>query len=149
MVPDPPFKFFTGQMPFLPPNQQHQSTEGTSSLLHNISVGSHFLSIWLGKWHDYPSGARCRLAYGPADATATHCLLLLMPLSLASVKSRLVLHFWYRLTQVVPEEGPLNGCVCVCVSVRVCVCVSVWVWVCECVSVCVWVCVCVCLCVVK
>jgi len=22
------------------------------------------------------SGARCRLAYGPADATATHCLLL-------------------------------------------------------------------------
>jgi len=24
----------------------------------------------------YMSGARCRLAYGPADATATHCLLL-------------------------------------------------------------------------
>ena len=24
----------------------------------------------------YLSGARCRLAYGPADATATHCLLL-------------------------------------------------------------------------
>jgi len=24
----PPFKFFTGQMPFLPPNQQRQSTEG-------------------------------------------------------------------------------------------------------------------------
>ena len=35
-------------------------------------------------------------------------------LSLASVKSRLVLPFWYRLTQVVPEEGPLNWCVCVC-----------------------------------
>ena len=34
-------------------------------------------------------------------------------LSLASVKSRLVLPFWYRLTQVVPEKGPLNGCVCV------------------------------------
>jgi len=29
-------------------------------------------------------------------------------LSLASVKSRLVLPFWYRLTQVVPEKGPLN-----------------------------------------
>jgi len=52
------------------------------------------------------SGARCRLAYGPADATATH-------LSLASVKSRLVLPFWYRLTRAVPEKGPLNGCVCV------------------------------------
>ena len=33
-------------------------------------------------------------------------------LSLASVKSRLVLPFWYRLTQVVPDKGPLNGCVC-------------------------------------
>ena len=26
-------------------------------------------------WHCYLSGARCRLAYGPADNTATHCLL--------------------------------------------------------------------------
>ena len=38
-------------------------------------------------------------------------------LSLASVKSRLVLPFCYRLTWVVPEKGPLNGCVCVCVCV--------------------------------
>ena len=34
-------------------------------------------------------------------------------LSLASAKSRLVLPFWYQLTRVVPEKGPLNGCVCV------------------------------------
>ena len=34
-------------------------------------------------------------------------------LSLASVKSRLVLPFWCRLTWVVPEKGLLNGCVCV------------------------------------
>ena len=33
-------------------------------------------------------------------------------LSLASVKSRLVLPFWYRLTWVIPEKGPINGCVC-------------------------------------
>jgi len=33
-------------------------------------------------------------------------------LSLASVKSRLVLPFWYGLTQVVPNKGPLSGCVC-------------------------------------
>ena len=52
-------------------------------------------------------------------------------LSLASIKSRLVLPFWYRLTRVVPEKGPLNVCVCVCVRacvracVRVCVCVCV------------------------
>jgi len=36
-------------------------------------------------------------------------------LSLASVISRLVLPFWYRLTRVVLDKGSLNGCVCVCV----------------------------------
>jgi len=34
-------------------------------------------------------------------------------LSLASLKSRLVLPFWYQLTRVVPDKGPLNGCECV------------------------------------
>ena len=45
-------------------------------------------------------------------------------LSIASVKSTLDLPFWYRLTWVVPEKGPLNVCVCVCVCacVRVCFC---------------------------
>jgi len=57
------------------------------------------------------------------------------PSSLASFKSRLVLPSWYRLTQVVLEKMPLNGCsssssddahvvvhvVCVCVCVCVCV----------------------------
>ena len=38
-------------------------------------------------------------------------------LPLASVKSRLVLPFWFRLTRVVLDKGPLNGCVCVCVCV--------------------------------
>jgi len=65
--------------------------------------------------------------YGPADATAIHCL--------ASVKSRLVLPFWYRLTRVVPEKGPLNVCVCVCE----CVCVSVHLMFPTCPSVCVYV----------
>ena len=30
---NPPLKFFTGRMPFLPPNQQRQSTEGTINTL--------------------------------------------------------------------------------------------------------------------
>jgi len=30
----------------------------------------------VGCWRGYLSGARCRLAYGPDDATSTHCLLL-------------------------------------------------------------------------
>jgi len=32
------------------------------------------------------------------------------PSSFASFKSRLVLPFWYRLTQVALEKRPLNGC---------------------------------------
>jgi len=32
---------------------------------------------WLDVWSELQmSGVSCRLAYGPADATATHCLLL-------------------------------------------------------------------------
>ena len=62
----------------------------------------------VGCWCGYLSGARCTLAYGPVDATATH--------SLFSVKSRLVLPFWYRLTQVVLEKRAVKRvCVCVCV----------------------------------
>ena len=57
---------------------------------------------WLSVWSKVqtcirPSGCHCH------------------SLSLASVKSRLVLPFWYWLTRVVLEKGPLNGCVCVCV----------------------------------
>ena len=76
----------------------------------------------VGCWHGYLSGVRCRLAYGPADATATHCLLLQW--------SRLVLPFWYRLTQVVPDRGPLNGCVCVLYKWTVTVCLALTNWHC-------------------
>jgi len=37
-------------------------------------------------------------------------------LSLASVKPRLILPFWYQLTRVVPDKGPLNVCVCGCIA---------------------------------
>jgi len=57
-------------------------------------------------WCGYLSGARCRLfAYGSDDATASP-----NPTSLASFKSRLVLLFWYWLTQAVLEKRLLNGC---------------------------------------
>jgi len=53
---------------------------------------------WLSAWSEvqtciWPSGCHCH------------------SLSFASVKSSLVLPFWYRLTWVVPDKGPLNGCV--------------------------------------
>jgi len=57
-----------------------------------------------GCWRGYLSGARCKyFAYGPADATA-------IPSSLAPAKSRLVLPFWCRLTQIVLQKRPLSGC---------------------------------------
>ena len=53
---------------------------------------------WLSVWSEvqtciWPSWCHCHSLY------------------LASVKSRLVLPFWYRLTRVVPEKRQLNGCV--------------------------------------
>jgi len=54
------------------------------------------------------SGARCRLAYGPADATATHCLLL--------HKIQIGFTFLVLAYPGSPGKEPLNGvCVCVCV----------------------------------
>ena len=55
--------------------------------------------------------------------------LMSLPLTVSClVKTRLVLPFWYCLTWVVLEKGPLNACVCV----RVCVCVCVCVRACVC-----------------
>ena len=52
---------------------------------------------WLAVWSDVqtciqPSWCHCHSRF------------------LASVKCRLVLPFWYQLTRVVPDKGPLNGC---------------------------------------
>jgi len=47
----------------------------------------------------------------------------LMPLPLTVScfsKIQICFTFWYRLTRVVPDKGPLNGCVCVCVCVCAC-----------------------------
>ena len=52
----------------------------------------------MGLWHGYLSGAGCRFACGPADATATHYLLQQIGFIF------LVLPFWYWLTQVVPDK---------------------------------------------
>jgi len=53
-----------------------------------------------------------KLSFGGAGMVI--CLAQLMPLQLTiscSSKSRLVLPFWYQLTQVVRDKGPLNGIV--------------------------------------
>jgi len=63
----------------------------------NLSGG---VLTWLSVWSEmqaciWPSWCNCH------------------SLSLASVKSTLVLPFWDQLTRVVRKKGPLNGCVCV------------------------------------
>ena len=74
--------------------------------------------VWLSVWSEvqiciWPSWCHCH------------------SLSLVSVKSWLVLPFKYRLTWVVQEKGPLNGCVCVCVCYPIgqgCISVCLWCW---------------------
>jgi len=69
--------------------------------------------IWPVKTEWWGAGVVICLEQGADLHTAQQ-----MPLPLTVsclVKSRLVLPvpFWYRLTQVVPDKGPLNGYVCV------------------------------------
>jgi len=74
-------RFFGGQMPFLLPNQQRESTEG------NIyRIKDRKFIIFLTPF----SASILYSSLSGTDANATHCL--------ASVKSRLVLPVWYRLT---------------------------------------------------
>jgi len=86
-------------------------------LLVGWQEGRSSCKNWVvGCWSGYLSGSKCRLAYGPADATATHCLF---------SKIQIDLPFWYRLTWVVPEKRPLNVCMCVCVCHTI-MCACVW-----------------------
>jgi len=59
--------------------------------------------VWLSVWSEVQTCKRPSRCY-------CHSL------SLASVKSRLVLSFWYLLTCIVPDKGPLNRCVCIYLS---------------------------------
>ena len=61
--------------------------------------------VWLSLWSEVPT---C------IWSSWCHC----HSPSLASVKSRSVLSFWYRLTRVVPEKRLLNRCVYVCICCR-------------------------------
>jgi len=84
--------------------KRHMLFKG-SSLIHQLIAGGRSIDYWVlfidwlivsalmllvgwqkgirpvknwvvGCWHGYLSGAWCKIAYGPADAAATHCLLL-------------------------------------------------------------------------
>jgi len=75
--------------------------------------------VWLSVWSE-------------VQTCICHC----HSLSLASVKSRSVWPFWYRLTRVVPDKGPLNGCVCIARGSSDELDAECWRW-CECCFACV------------
>jgi len=92
------------------------------SLIMHIHISTVLWHCWFGvresirpieNWvirccYGYLCGVKCRwFAYGPADATA-------IPSSHAALKSRMVLPFWCRLTEIVLESRPLNKCCCCC-----------------------------------
>ena len=137
----PHHSIFTGQMLFLTPNQQCQSTEGTKTQLymyiiaalpyqvskcqktifgyasHNSSLPSVLWRCWLGgrkgirpvKKEWWGAGMVICLERG-ADLHMAQ--LMPMPLTVSCFsKIQIGFTFWYRLTWVVPDKGPLNGCV--------------------------------------
>ena len=90
-----------------------------SSLLKNSVMGC---------WRGYLSAAICRLAYGPADATATHCL---------SRFSKIQISFTFLVLAdlVSPRKRAVKRvcvcvCACACACARACACVRVRVCVC-------------------
>ena len=60
-----------------PTDQERNVTFSVLMLLVGRQEGYQARKNWVvGCWHGYLSGARCRFAYGSADTTATHYLLL-------------------------------------------------------------------------
>jgi len=101
-------------------------TTSYSTLIETMCLSCAFsaLTLLVGRQEGHPACKKTVMVYWRGYVWSEvqtciwsswwHC----HSLSLASVKSRLVLPFWYRLTQVVLEKRPLNGC-----SVVVVVCV--------------------------
>jgi len=139
----PTTQFFTGRMPFLPPNQQCQSsTEGKDCLPMLLSI-SAFFTFYSFSLHFLVAGSfsaltplvgrqeghlACKKLSGGVLACMVICLergadlhmTQLMPLPLAvSCSSKIQIGFTFlvpavRLTRVDPVKGPLNGYVYVC-----------------------------------
>jgi len=67
----PPLSFFTGQMPFLPTNQQRQSTEGQHSACHLGNTRSS--AITEGPRNASCQLKSCQLPRNSAETTCTKC----------------------------------------------------------------------------
>jgi len=70
------------------------------------------LLYWLDRTEWWGTGMVICLERG-ADLHIAQLMPLPLTVSCFS-KIQIGFTFWFRLTQVVPNKGPLNGCVCVC-----------------------------------
>ena len=91
---------------------------GMPSVLWCCWLGSRN-SIWPVKTEWWGAGVVICL-----ECSWCHC----HSLSLASVKSRFVIPFWYQLTRVVSDKGPLRLCVCVYVQAILTSTISYTIW---------------------
>jgi len=71
------------------------------------------LVIWFCRWYEWWD-AGVVICWGKVQICIWPSLCHCHSLSLASVKSKLVLSFWYCLSRVVQDKGLLNGCCCCC-----------------------------------
>jgi len=106
-------------MPFLSPNQQRQSTVNCLNLGNCAYKHTDTHSTQTNYRHTHTRLTALCLGLPGWCAGVVICLewgadlrmaqLMPLPLTVSSIKSRLVLPFWYQLTWAVPDKGPLNG----------------------------------------
>ena len=77
--------------------QQHHNGKVLHTDLLQTPFAFSALMLLVGRQEGHPAWCHCH------------------SMSPASVKSKLVLPFWYWLTRVIPDKGLLNVCLCMCV----------------------------------
>ena len=106
---------FTAKREYMCPSSvctRHQSLWRQAQLVQGGSVIVIILSTCIRQMSEWRGASMAVCLERGADLHMAQLMPGHSP-SPASVKSRLVLPFWYRLTWLVLDRGPLNGCVCV------------------------------------
>jgi len=77
------------------------------------------LTLLFGRQEEHPACKKTEWWGGGVVICLEQCAelhiaqLMPLPLTVSCFSKIQALPFWYRLTRVVPDKGPLNGCVCV------------------------------------
>ena len=103
-----PLSFFTGWMPFLPPNQQRQSTEGTTIDLHRFYILECCLTVYFGYF----------CVFSGYQSTTTLVVVIFSDsfLALISLRSIVVMRMTFPETVVKSLSLCISTCVCMCMQ---------------------------------